>query len=99
MDEGRRPTGRTNPFWLLAGGYLIYLAYQLFRGLWRGEATMPVLNVTGGLVFIGVGCWLFWREWKAYKYGLEHKDDPATWSDAPLEEAPDAPEDGEEEET
>lgn len=103
MDENKGPwqRGRTNPFWLLAGGYLLYLAFQLFQSLWKGEASNPLVNVGGGVVFVGVGCWLFWREWKAYRYAMDHKDDPSTWSDQPLADAEpeglDAPEDGEEE--
>jgi threonine/homoserine/homoserine lactone efflux protein len=36
--QGRKPTGRVNYIWILAGGYLFYLAYQLFSGLWEGDA-------------------------------------------------------------
>lgn len=30
-------TGRVNYIWVLAGGYLIYLAYKLLRGLFLGR--------------------------------------------------------------
>ena len=26
---------------------------------------------------------MLWREWKAYRYGVEHMDDPDSWSDEP----------------
>ena len=30
-----------------------------------------------------VGGLMLWREWKAYKFAVDHKDDPTTWSDEP----------------
>ena len=41
---------------------------------------MPLI-IAGGIVFAVVGALVLWREWKAYKFGVEHKDDPSTWSD------------------
>ncbi|MCI6055156.1 hypothetical protein [Dysosmobacter sp.] len=85
--QGRKPTGRVNYIWVLAGGYLIYLSYQLFSGLWKGDAENPVLNVAGGVVFAVAAALMLLREWRAYRYGQEHIDDPESWSDEPVEEA------------
>ncbi len=96
--QERKPTGRVNYIWILAGGYLFYLAYQLFSGLWKGDAENPVLNIAGGVVFTVAAVLMYLREWRAYRYGLAHKDDPSTWSDEPQEEAgAPAPEDAPEE--
>ena len=46
-----------------------------------------MIALGGGLVFLLIGAGLMLREWKAYKYGLEHIDDPETWSDEDDEEA------------
>ena len=102
MNEQKRPPARTNVFRVLAGGYLLYLAYQLLRSLVQGGAENPAVNIGGGAVFLAVGGWLLWREWKVYRYAVEHKDDPSTWSDEPappaeaLEEDPEELEDLEE---
>ena len=85
--QGRKPTGRVNYIWVLAGGYLFYLSYQLFSGLWKGDAENPVLNVAGGVVFAVAAALMLLREWRAYRYGQEHIDDPESWSDEPVEEA------------
>lgn len=37
---------------------------------------------------------MLWREWKAYRYGVEHIDDPDSWTDEP--ELPEEPEEEEE---
>ena len=74
-----------------------------------GESDYKALSIGAAVVFAVAGCWLLWREWKAYRYGVEHKDDPSSWSDEPEaigeaeetagEEADDEPEEtGEEEE-
>lgn len=79
----KKQRGRTNAFRILAGGYLLYLAYQLIAGI--QESDHKALSIGAAVVFIAVGCGLLWREWKAYRYGLEHKDDPSSWSDEPEE--------------
>ncbi len=82
MDQSKFPqkkTGRVNYIWVLAGGYLWYLAAKLLGRLRTTDSL--VLNLAGAAVFLAAGGWLFWREWSAYQYGLAHKDDPATWSD------------------
>lgn len=94
--QGRKPTGRVNYIWVMAAMYLLYLAYKLFSGLWKGDAENPLVNVAGGLVFAVSAALMLLREWRAYQYGKAHIDDPETWSDEPeeeekLEEAPESP--------
>ena len=36
--QKRKPTGKVNYIWVLAAGYLIYVAYKLFGRVWSGEA-------------------------------------------------------------
>ena len=86
MSNGKKQTGKVNYVWVLAGGYLLYLAAQLFFNVIRRTSDSPAIGVTGGVVFTVAGGWLLWREWKAYRFGLAHKDDPSTWSDEELEE-------------
>ena len=66
--------------WVLGGGYLVYTAYKLIRDLIKGQSEMYVLSILAAVVFAAVGGWMMWREWKAYKYGKDHIDDPSTWS-------------------
>ena len=77
----KKQTGRTNVFMVLAGGYLLYLAYQLIAGI--QESGQYALSIGAAVLFTAVGGWLLWREWKAFRYALEHKDDPSSWSDEP----------------
>ena len=77
-----KKSGKVNYVWVLAGGYLAYLGAQLLFGV--GKSETPMVGLIGGLVFVIVGGLLMLREWKAYKYGLEHIDDPETWSDEEL---------------
>ena len=86
MNNGKKQSGKVNYVWVLAGGYLLYLAFQLFANVFRGASDSPATGITGGAVFLLMGGWLLWREWRAYKFGLEHKDDPSTWSDEEPEE-------------
>ena len=74
-------TGRVNYIWVLAGGYLIYLAYKLLRGLFQGDVDNPPLAIGAAILFIVVGAYALFREWRAYKFGLDNIDDPSTWSD------------------
>ena len=80
-----KKSGKVNYVWVLAGGYLAYLGAQLLFGV--GKSETPMVGLIGGLVFVIVGGLLMLREWKAYKYGLEHINDPETWSDEELPEA------------
>ena len=79
-----KKSGKVNYVWVLAGGYLAYLGAQLLFGV--GKSETPMVGLIGGLVFVIVGGLLMLREWKAYKYGLEHINDPETWSDEELPE-------------
>lgn len=93
MDEqkDKRPAGRVNYVWVMAGGYLLYLAFKLISGLFTGESDMVLASVAGGGVFTAVGIYLLLREWKAYQYGKAHINDPESWG----EETPEGLEDGE----
>ena len=83
-----KKSGKVNYVWVLAGGYLAYLGAQLLFGV--GKSETPMVGLIGGVVFVIVGGLLMLREWKAYKYGLEHIDDPDSWSDEELPEAEEA---------
>jgi hypothetical protein len=39
-----------------------------------------VAGTIGGIVFVLVGAFLLLREWKAYRYGQAHIDDPTSWN-------------------
>lgn len=84
----KKQTGRVNYIWILAGGYLLYLAFQLVKSMADGDAGSPVVSVIGAVVFTAAAVLLFLREWKAYQYGKAHIDDPETWSDESAEELP-----------
>ena len=77
----KKQSGKVNYIWVLAGGYLIYLAYKLIRGLFTGEAVKLWIAIPCIVAFLVVGGLVLLREWKAYKYGVEHIDDPDSWSD------------------
>lgn len=81
MKNEKKQTGKVNYIWVLAGGYLIYLAFKLLSGAFKGETDQPVIGIAGAVLFIVVGVLVLLREWKAYKYGLDHIDDPDSWSD------------------
>lgn len=81
----KKQTGRVNYVWVLAGGYLIYLAVQLLGGVWTGKSDTPAIGIAGGLAFLIIGGLVILREWRAYQYGKAHIDDPSTWSDEPEE--------------
>lgn len=85
--QGRKPTGRVNYIWVAAAAYLLFVAFQLFSRMWSGQAEDPLVNIGGGVVFTVAAVFLLLREWRAYQYGLAHKDDPETWSDEPAEAA------------
>ena len=81
----KKQRGSVNYAWVLAGGYLVYSAWKIFKVLLAGESDAPVFGTIGGIVFVLVGSALLLREWKAYRYGQEHIDDPSTWSDEDFE--------------
>lgn len=80
QHDGNKQRGYINYIWVLAGGYLLYLAYRLLRGIWDGTTDTVALNAAGGLLFAAVGALVLRREWKAYQYAKAHKDDPDTWT-------------------
>ena len=84
----KKPSGRANFVWVLGGGYLVYTAYKLIRDLINGQSEMYALSIVTAVIFAAVGGWMLWREWKAYKYGKDHIDDPSTWSLDDDEELP-----------
>ena len=87
MNHQKKQTGKVNYVWVLAGGYLIYLAIKVFREVFLGRSSNPIFSIVGGVVFVVIGLAVMLREWRAYQYGLKHIDDPTTWSDE-LEELP-----------
>ena len=55
------------PLWVLAGAYLLYLAFQQARLVAVGETEtrgQVVLCVVSAAVFAVVGAWVLWREWQ-----------------------------------
>ena len=57
----------------VAGGYLIYLAYELIRDLVNHVPTSmaPALTVIIGVLFAGIGLGLIVFAWKLWKKGRE----------------------------
>ena len=63
----RQQEDRSRFFQLLAGGYLVYLAWQLISGAigdkdWQ---TTKLVGVIAGVVFAAVGIWLLIRNLRA----------------------------------
>ena len=81
QNDQNKQRGSVNYAWVLAGGYLIFTAIKIFKIIIAGQSDAPVAGTIGGIVFVLVGAFLLLREWKAYKFGVEHIDDPDTWSD------------------
>lgn len=82
MDKKQKDRrGKVNYIWVGCGAYLIYLGYRVFSMFWKGTAGAPMFTVPAAIAFIAIGAVLLGREWRAYKYGKEHIDDPDTWSD------------------
>lgn len=93
----KKQTGRVNYVPALAGVYLLYLAYKLFRDAYTSETDIPGIAVVSGIVFAAIGGFLVYREWKAYQYGAAHIDDPSTWNDEVESSEEKMPEEGGEE--
>ncbi len=55
QHDGNKQRGWVNYFRVLAGGYLLYLAYQLMKGIWDGTAETVALNAAAGAVFAVAG--------------------------------------------
>lgn len=68
---------QVNYILVMGGGYVLYMAANLFIRLFNGEAENPAVNLFGGGFFALAGIWLIWREWKVYRYAQKHKDAPA----------------------
>ena len=94
MENKNKQTGKVNIVRALAAIYLLFLAFRMLRSVVKGETDMVVVSVVAALIFAAVGGYLAYCEWKAYRFGLEHKDDPETWNDDPdmLEPAVEEPE-------
>lgn len=84
--------GRVSYVWILAGGYLLYLAFRLLDGARRGETDRPLVGVACGILFIAVGVFLLVREWRRYRSGPGPED---TTEEEPGESAEAAGEPGE----
>lgn len=99
----KKQTGKVNYVWVLAGGYLVYLAVKVLKVVADGNSDAPMITIPFAIAYALLGAWLLRREWKAYRYGAEHKDDPTSWNDdevlpAEAETAEELPETTEEEE-
>ena len=82
----KKQTGHVNYIWVLAGGYLLYTAYNLVRNLISGKSDNVLLVIVFAALFSVVGAALLLREWRAYKYGMDHIDDPSSWCDDEAED-------------
>ncbi len=80
QNNQQKQRGSVNYAWVLAGGYLIFTAVKIFKIILAGQSDAPLFGTIGGIVFVLVGAFLLLREWKAYRYGQAHIDDPTTWS-------------------
>lgn len=94
MENKNKQTGRVNIVRALAAIYLLFLVFRMLRNVVNGETDMVAVSIVAALVFAAVGGYLAYCEWKAYRFGLEHKDDPETWNDGQdiLESAEEGPE-------
>ena len=80
QNDQNKQRGSVNYAWVLAGGYLIFTAIKIFKIIIAGQSDAPVAGTIGGIVFVLVGAFLLLREWKAYRYGQAHIDDPTSWN-------------------
>ena len=76
MENNQKQTGKVNIVRALAAIYLLFLAFRMLRSVVKGETGMVAVSIAGALVFAAVGGYLAYCEWKAYRFGLAHKDDP-----------------------
>lgn len=58
---------QVNLIWILCGAYLIYLGIKLLTAVCKEANEYEWIWLVAGVVFLGVGGYLFWREWKAYR--------------------------------
>ena len=80
QNDQNKQRGSVNYAWVLAGGYLIFTAIKIFKIIIAGQSDAPVVGTIGGILFVLVGAFLLLREWKAYRYGQAHIDDPTSWN-------------------
>ena len=68
-------TGRSSIL-ALAGGYLLYLAYEMLKSLLANEpTTMPrALQITVIVLYTGIGIAVLVYAWKVWKKGREDQD-------------------------
>ena len=68
-------TGRSSIF-AIVGGYLIYMAYEILKGMIdRVPTTMPpAIQITVIVLFTGIGVTLLVFAWKVWKKGREDQD-------------------------
>ena len=68
MEKKNNKGRQVNYIWAVAGGYLVYLGAKLLYEAFQGAAGHVWIGIVAGIVFIGVGGWLVFREWQAYRY-------------------------------
>mgnify|MGYP007002642333 FL=1 len=83
MNEKKKndqPDERRRLFQLLAGGYLVYLAYQLISGAIKETSwtTLRIVGLASGIVFGGVGLFLLVKNLKAEADKMRKNDEPDT---------------------
>ena len=83
MSEKKKndqPDERRRFFQLLAGGYLVYLAYQLISGAIAetGWTTLRWSGLIAGIVFGGIGLFLLVKNLKAEADKMRKNDEPDT---------------------
>lgn len=64
---------QVNYFWVLAGGYLVYLGGTLIVDLIKGDATHVAVSILAAAAFIGVGGAVCLREWRIYRFGSKEE--------------------------
>ncbi len=71
------PNSNRSMIFAVVGGYLLYLAYDMFKGLRDGEATtMPTwLLVVFIVLFAAIGAALIVFAWKYWKKGREGREE------------------------
>lgn len=78
--KNEQPDERRRLFQLLAGGYLVYLAYQLISGAIAetGWTTLRWSGLIAGIAFGGFGLFLLGKNLKAEADKLRKNDEPDT---------------------